>query len=134
MTAEWFEARRSHLSSLQEQAVDVVYICPLTNKKFQSEGTYENHTRTQKFKAALKRAGLETAPQPKTVQRRAADAARPNTNHGAQVARLQQHLSELAVGEAQQGHDSDSDEDDSSGWETDSQIDDETLAAVRPMT
>lgn len=114
--------------------MDVVYICPLTNKKFQSEGTYENHTRTQKFKAALKRAGLETAPQPKTVQRRAADAARPNTNHGAQVARLQQHLSELAVGEAQQGHDSDSDEDDSSGWETDSQIDDETLAAVRPMT
>lgn len=137
VTAEWFEARRSHLSSLQQQSADVVYICPLTNKKFQSEGTYENHTKTQKFKAALKKANMETVPPPKTVPRRAADTARPNgTNHGVQVARLQQHLSKLAVDEAQRAQQIDSDEDDdgeSSGWETDSQIDDDTLATVRPI-
>lgn len=132
VTAEWFEARRSHLSSLQQQAADVVYICPVTNKKFQSQGTYENHTRTQKFRAALKKAALDTAPPPRVVPRRTADAARPSdSSHGVQIAQLQQHLAGLAVREAQpHQQDASDDDDESSGWETDSQIDDETLAAV----
>eukprot|EP00892_Ulva_mutabilis_P004475 jgi/Ulvmu1/239/UM001_0243.1 len=133
VTSEWFEARRSHLSSLQQEAADVVYICPLTNKKFQSEGTYENHTRTQKFKASLKKAALVSAPPPRVVPRRTPETARPSeSNHGTQITQLQQHLAGLAVRESQTIQESDSnvDDGDSSGWETDSQIDDETLAAA----
>lgn len=143
MTAEWFEARKGQLSAALTQAnnaADSLYICTLTNKKFQSEGTYETYTRTNKFKAALRKAGLKDPPAPRVVQRQVRHRPAPASN----MTQIQQGMAGLAVrDDKQQGtqhsenDDSDEDEDGeeyedgaSSGWETASQIDDDTLAAV----
>lgn len=82
MTYEWFEARREHLQSIQSKAqsdADNVFVCPVTNKRFQSEGTYESHTRTKKYREALRKAGLSEPPPPKVVmkQRGAGQQAGP---------------------------------------------------------
>ena len=95
MTAEWFEARRHQLTSLQSQAQDSanrVYTCPLTNKRFQSEGTYESHTRTKKYQERLKAAGLKEPPPPKVVTKPPPTAAaRPSGSGTADGAVLQQN-------------------------------------------
>ena len=140
MTAEWFEARKEQLSAHLTQsnnAADSLFICSLTNKRFQSEGTYETYTRTNKFKAALKKAGLKEPPPPRVVQRQ----ARPQAPPAPHMTQLQQGMAGLAVSDDRQSappvdskyNDDEEEEDEgaSSGWETASQIDDDTLAAVR---
>lgn len=141
VTAEWFEARKEQLSVALTQAnnaADSLYICSLTNKKFQSEGTYETYTRTNKFKTALKKAGLKETPAPRVVQRQGRPQAPPAAPHMTQI---QQGMAGLAVRDdrlqvAQLADSEFSEEDEeeegaSSGWETASQIDDDTLAAAR---
>lgn len=145
VTAEWFEARKEQLSAALTQAnnaADSVYICSLTNKRFQSEGTYETYTRTNKFKAALKKAGLKEPPAPRVVQRQ----ARPQAAPAQHMTQLQQGMAglvvrddgqqaaQLAESEYSDHEEEEEGEGNSSGWETASQIDDDTLAAVRLPT
>ena len=113
MTAEWFEARKEQLQSLQSKAAaeaESLFICPLTNKKFQSEGTYESHTRTKKFKAALKKAGLTAAPPPRVVAKtQPPPAAAAAADVSARAAPL------VAVAEAEGSSASDWETDDEAG-------------------
>ena len=125
VTTEWFEARRDQLESRQSKAqaeADKVFVCPLTNKRFQSEGTYESHTRTKKFKEALKKAKLTEAPPPKVVTRPAGQAAAAQVRD---VAAVTSGLGRLAMQEdssADADDDDDADDDaEGSGWETDTE-------------
>ena len=70
VTREWFELRqaqaRANEARRDEEAAGGgrVYVCPLTKKKFGSEGTYAAHVKTKKFKALMKQAGLTECPEP----------------------------------------------------------------------
>ena len=93
VTAEWFEARKGQLESLQSRKqadAAQVYVCPLTGKKFQSGGTYASHTRTRKFRDAMKKAGLTEAPAAKIATKSSASASEASGGGGAPA---QQQLS-----------------------------------------
>ena len=53
VTREWFDARRAKLREAEQVAQAMVYVCPLTSKKFQTENTFKAHTQTKKYKALL---------------------------------------------------------------------------------
>lgn len=122
VTAEWFDARKEHLKSIQAQAqshLDKVFVCPITNKRFQSEATYENHTRTKKFCMALKKLGLTETPEPKVIvktrpQTEAADLGNAMTTF--QRMSLQPATSSRA---RLDGSCEVSDDESDSGWQTD---------------
>ena len=56
VTREWFDARRQKLRDAENVAQAMVYVCPLTSKKFQTEATFRAHTQTKKYKQLLQRA------------------------------------------------------------------------------
>jgi hypothetical protein len=142
VTADWFEARKAQLAALTPQrSGPEVFVCPLTKKRFQSEATYNAHTQSRKFKAAMKAAGMQEVPEPRVLQPSAPDAAdkphilqRPDDNLVAQLRgialRGQQprsgaHSAGAAAAELEAGiggneHDDEAEEEEgSSGWETD---------------
>jgi hypothetical protein len=137
VTAEWFEARRGQLESLQSKAqadADKVFVCPLTGKRFQSEGTYESHTRTRKFKDALKKAGLSEAPAPTVMSKPAAPPAGQAAQRGeSDVAAARRDMGRLAVQEEGAAQGDDGDQASGSGWETDTEASGEARCARRPV-
>jgi hypothetical protein len=93
-------------------------VCSLTKKRFQSEGTYESHTRTKKFREALRRAGLSEAPPPKIVTKPRTEALPENSDVARDVEAVNSRMSKLGV----TGEDEDA-ASSASGWETDDEQD-----------
>lgn len=84
VTKEWFDARRAQLTSMQNaQKTPKIFVCPLTNKKFQSEATYANHTQTKKFRDAMKMASLTAVPDAKIVFKVTSNGAEERTGPSA---------------------------------------------------
>lgn len=133
VTYEWFEARREHLQSIQSKAqsdADKVFVCPLTNKRFQSEGTYESHTRTKKYRDALRKAGLSEAPSAKVVTKPRGAAQQTGARGGDEGAwAAQQRGSQGRAGGEGGDDDTASTSGSASDWETDDGMDE-----VRPCT
>jgi pre-60S factor REI1 len=127
VTAEWFDARREQLKSLQAQAqshADKVFVCPITNKRFQSEATYYNHTRTKKFSVALKNSGLTAAPSPKIIVKKQLGSEAGESQEA--ITNLQHMtLQPTASRPARLGGTCEhSDDDSDSGWQTDDSVED----------
>lgn len=120
MTAEWYDARKQQLASMVAPPEAQVLVCPLTKKKFQSEATYQAHTNTNKFRAALKKAGLEEAPAPQVVKKRDGPAGGPPPAPvAAGISILTARVGAMSVAPGAAAAGGDASDGDDSDWATD---------------
>jgi hypothetical protein len=106
-------------------------VCPLTKKKFQSEATYQAHTHTNKFRAALKKAGLEEAPAPQVVKKRDGPAGGPPPAAvAAGVSILTARVGAMSVAPPAAPAAGDALDDGDSDWETDDEAAEEEVRFI----